>query len=51
MSMHARWIVDLYIYLQSEKEMITHGFESAGITEAVTRANDVTMKVENPFRE
>ena len=37
-------------YLQSEREMITRGFDSAGITEAVTRANDVMMKVENPFR-
>ena len=49
--MHARWIVDLYNYLQSEREIITHGFDSAGITEAATRANDVMMKVENPFRE
>ena len=49
--MQARWIVDLYNYLPSEREMITHGFDSAGITEAVTRAYDVMMKVANPFRE
>ena len=38
-------------YLHSERERITHAFDSAGITEVVTRANDVMMKVENPFRE
>ena len=48
--MHARSIVDLYNYPQI-REMITHGFDSAGIPEAVARANDVMMKVANSVRE
>ena len=30
--------------------MITQGFDSAGITEAVKNAQDIFEKVENPFK-
>ena len=34
---HGRWLLGLYDHLRNNKETITNGFESAGITEAVTQ--------------
>ena len=48
--LHASWIVKLYECLKEQPEMITQGFESAGITGAVKNAQHIYEKVENPFR-
>ena len=48
--LHASWIDELYHHLSNEAEMITNGFDSAGITEAVNDANSLLEIVENPFR-
>ena len=37
--------------MQTQKESIVKGFDKAGITEAVVRANDVMVKCENPFKD
>ena len=34
--LHASWIVDLYKHLSDKQEKIVTGFDSAGISEAVT---------------
>ena len=34
---HGRWLLGLYEHLQNNKEIIFNGFESAGITEAVSQ--------------
>ena len=34
---HGRWLLGLYDYLRNNKKTITNGFESAGVTEAVTQ--------------
>ena len=34
---HGRWLLGLYDHLRNNKEIIINGFESAGITEAVTQ--------------
>ena len=49
--LHASWIVDLYKHLSDNQEIIVNGFDSTGISEAVTKASTVLDKVENPFRE
>ena len=49
--LHAKWIVALYEHLLGQKEMIINGFESAGIMEAIECAQEVFIKVENPFKE
>ena len=49
--MHAKWILDLYHYLCSQKVIILNGFKAAGITEAVETANAVLQRVENPFSQ
>ena len=46
---HARWIDDWYNHVIKEKEMIVRGFNSAGISEAVQKAEDIYEKTENPF--
>ena len=40
--LHAQWIVDH----RKEPAMIINGFEASGISEAVTQANDVILRVE-----
>ena len=47
-SLHARWIVD---HLKHQHDSIIKGFDAAGISEAITCANDVFTRVENPFDE
>ena len=49
--LHAQWIVGTYNYMQTQNESIVKGFDKAGITEAVVRANDVMVKCENPFED
>ena len=49
--LHARWTVDMYIFLKQQKESILKGLGKAGITEAVKSANEVFARTENPFPE
>ena len=48
--LYARWICELYGHLRGETEIIAHGFEKAGISEAIEKADDMVTKIENPFR-
>ena len=48
--LHASWIVDLYKRLSDNQEIIVNGFDSAGISEAVTKASTILDKVENPLQ-
>ena len=36
---------------RSDKEMIVNRFRAAGISEAIEDAQDITEKMENPFKE
>lgn len=47
--LHAKWIVLMYNYLKGRQDLIVNGFRSAGITEAVEKANEVYQRIENPF--
>lgn len=47
--LHAKWITQMYDYLKGRKDLIFNGFRSAGITEAVQKANEVFQRIENPF--
>ena len=49
--LHARWIVDAYNHMKTQKNTIIKGFEKAGILEAINHANEMTIKCENPFKE
>ena len=49
--LNAQWIVGTYNYMQTQNESIVIGFDKAGITETVVRANDVMVKCENPFKD
>ena len=49
--LHARWIAETYNHLEHQNESIIKGFDAAGISEAITRANDVFTPVENPCDE
>ena len=44
---HGRWLLGLYDHLRNSKEIIMSGFESAGITEAVTQE----LPDEDPFAD
>ena len=44
---HGRWLLGLYDHLQNNKEIIINGFESTGITEAVTQK----LPDEDPFAD
>ena len=44
---HGRWLLGLYDHLRNNKEIIMKGFESAGITEAVTQE----LPNEDPFAD
>ena len=48
--LHAKWIVDLYHQLKTDKEMIINGFRAPEISETIENAQDITKKVENPLR-
>ena len=49
--LHERWIVKMYDYLKQKKRLILNDFDKAGITEAVTSANEVFMRTEKTFTE
>ena len=49
--LHARWIVETYNHLKHQNDSIIKGFDAAGISEAITCANDVFTREENPFDE
>ena len=48
--LHASRIVDLYRYLEEEKQMIKNAFQAAGISETVNNAQFFFEKFENSFR-
>ena len=48
--LHASWIVDLYKHMQEDDELILKGFEEAGIYEAISDAQEILKRVDNPFR-
>ena len=39
--LHAKWIYEMYEYLRGRSDLVLNGFESAGITEAVEKPNEV----------
>ena len=42
---HGRWLLELYDHLRNNNKIVINGFESAGITEAVTQE----LPDEDPF--
>ena len=50
-SLHAWWIAETYNHLKHQNDSVIKGFDTAGISEAITCANDVFTRVENPFDE
>ena len=46
---YTRYIVETYNYLKHKNNSIIKGFDAAGISEAVTCANNVFTRVENPY--
>ena len=49
--LHARWIVETYNHLKHQNDSIIKRSDAAGISEAITSANDIFTRVENPFDE
>ena len=47
--LHAKWIYEMYEYLQGRSNLLLNGFESEWITEAVEKSNEVFERIENPF--
>ena len=47
--LHAKWIYEMYEYLRGRSDLVLNGFESAGITEAVEKSNEVFERIENLF--
>ena len=47
--LHAKWIYKMYEYLQGRSDLVLNGFESAWITEAVQKSNEVFERIEDPF--
>ena len=39
----------MYEYLRGRNDLVLNGFESAGITEAVEKSNEVFERMENSF--
>ena len=48
--LYASWKVDLYKHMQGEDELILKEFKEAGIYVAITDAQEIFERVENPFR-
>ena len=48
--LHAKWIYELYEHMKERPEIITNGFEAAGINEAFVNARAYVTRVDNPFR-
>ena len=49
--MHAKWILDQYLYFCRQNENILNGFKATRITEVVEAANTMLERIENPWRE
>ena len=47
--LHAKSIYEMYEYLRGHSDLVLNGFESAWITEAVEKSNEVFERIENPF--
>ena len=47
--LHVKWIYEMYEYLRGRSDLVLNGFESAGITEAVEKSNEVFERIENSF--
>ena len=47
--LHVKWIYKMYKYLQRRSDLVLNGFQSAQITEAVQKSNEVFERIENPF--
>ena len=45
--LYAKWNYEMYEYLRGHNDLVLNGFESAGITEAVEKLNEVFEKIEN----
>ena len=45
-SLHSKWIYEMYKYLQGRSDLVLNGFESAGVTEAVEKSNEVFERIE-----
>ena len=48
--LHAKWIVQMFEHLKTWKDQIFNGFESAAVTEAIEKCNEIGNCEENPFR-
>ena len=47
--LHVKWIYEMHEYLRGRSDLVLNGFESAGITEAVEKSNEVFESIENQF--
>ena len=47
--LHAKWIVQMFKHLKTWKDLIFKSFESARITEAAEKCNEMSKREENPF--
>ena len=47
--LHAKWIQEMYEYLRGCSGLVLNGLESAEITEAVEKSNEIFERIENPF--
>ena len=47
--LHAKWVYEMYEYLRGCSDLVLNGFESARITEAVEKSNEVFEGIENLF--
>ena len=44
---HARWLISLYDYFRNQPQLITKGFEQAGIIDAI----NLELETEDPFED
>ena len=47
--LHAKWIEEMYGYLPGRSDFLLNALESAGITEALDKLNEVFERIENLF--
>ena len=47
--LHAKWIFEIYKYLQGRNDLTINGFKAAGITDTVEKAKEVFHRIKNPF--
>ena len=46
---NAKWVLQMFEHLNTRRDLIFHGFESAAITEAVEKCNEISNPEENQF--